>query len=185
MKNVRFSGRPRVKVRCHGPPCSARAQPWTYWKSVLKVFAQSHSLPCMLFLGIGWSGWIVWINGGSLTILFRLLWFGQLVLSIDLFYQNGGHIEFIRFQGVLWDAQGALAYYLPALLGQKRTLIYISREKGDHYYIQTGATIFFSYYNFFLQKLKEKLAWKAHIPVNTDASISDRARAPWASHNTP
>ena len=185
MKNVRFSGRPRVKVRCHGPPCSARAQPWTYWKSVLKVFAQSHSLPCMLFLGIGWSGWIVWINSGSLPILFRLLWFGQLVLSIDLFYQNGDHIEFIRFQGVLWDAQGALAYYLPALLGQKRTLIYISREKGDHYYIQTGATIFFSYYNFFLQKLKEKLAWKAHIPVNNDASISDRARAPWVSHNTP
>ena len=46
-----------------------------------------------------------------------------------------------------------------------------------------GTTIFFSHYNLFLGKLKEKLARKAR--VNTDASISDRAHAPWASHNTP
>ena len=35
----------------------------------------------------------------------------------------------------------------------------------------------------FLRKRKEKLAQKAR--VNIDASISDRAYAPWASHNTP
>ena len=46
-----------------------------------------------------------------------------------------------------------------------------------------GTTIFFSHYNLFVGKLKEKLARKAR--VNTDASISDRAHAPWASHNTP
>ena len=46
-----------------------------------------------------------------------------------------------------------------------------------------GTTIFFSHYNLFLGKLKEKLARKAR--VNTDASISDRAYEPWASHNTP
>ena len=40
-----------------------------------------------------------------------------------------------------------------------------------------------SYYNLYLRKLKEKLARKAR--VNTDASISDRAHAPWTSHNTP
>ena len=39
-----------------------------------------------------------------------------------------------------------------------------------------GTTIFFSHYNLFLGKLKEKLARKAR--VNTDASISDRAHAP-------
>ena len=27
-KNLRFSSRPRAKVRCQGPPGSARAQPW-------------------------------------------------------------------------------------------------------------------------------------------------------------
>ena len=33
--------------------------------------------------------------------------------------------------------RGALAQYLRARAGQKRTSLYISREKGDHYYIQT------------------------------------------------
>ena len=42
--------------------------------------------------------------------------------------------------------------------GKKRTLLYISREKGDHYYIQTQHDDLFSHYNLFLGKLKEKLA---------------------------
>ena len=67
--------------------------------------------------------------------------------------------------------------------GKKRTSIYISREKGDHYYIPTRHNDLFSHYNLFLGKLKEKLARKAR--VNTDASISDRTDAPWASHNSP
>ena len=46
-----------------------------------------------------------------------------------------------------------------------------------------GTTIFFSHYNLFLGKLKEKLVRK--VRINTDASTSDRAHAPWASHNTP
>ena len=46
-----------------------------------------------------------------------------------------------------------------------------------------GTTIFFSHYNLFLGKLKEKLVRKACI--NTDASTSDHAHAPWASYNTP
>ena len=45
-----------------------------------------------------------------------------------------------------------------------------------------GTTMFFSHYNLFLRKLKEKLARKAC--VNTDVSISDCAHIPWASHNT-
>ena len=67
--------------------------------------------------------------------------------------------------------------------GKKRTSIYISREKGDHYYIQKRHNDLFSHYNLFLGKLKEKLARKAR--VNTDASISDHTKAPWASHNSP
>ena len=80
--------------------------------------------------------------------------------------------------------RGALAQYLRTRFGQKRTSLFISQEKGDHYYIETQHNdLFFSHYNLFLGKLKEKLARKAR--VNTDASISDRAHAPWASHNTP
>ena len=67
--------------------------------------------------------------------------------------------------------------------GKKRTSLYISREKGDHYYIQTRHNDLFSHYNLFLGKLKEKLARKAR--VNTDASVPDRPHAPWVSHNTP
>ena len=62
---------------------------------------------------------------------------------------------------------------------KKRTSMYIS----DRYYIQRRHNDLFSHYNFFLEKLKEKLTRKAR--VNTDASIWDRAHAPWASHNTP
>ena len=46
-----------------------------------------------------------------------------------------------------------------------------------------GTTMFFSHYNLFLGKIREKLVRNAR--ANTDASISDRAHAPWASHNTP
>ena len=67
--------------------------------------------------------------------------------------------------------------------GKKRTSLYISREKGDHYYIQTRHNDLFSHYNLFLGKLKEKLARKSARKYG--ASISDRAHAPWASHNTP
>ena len=79
--------------------------------------------------------------------------------------------------------EGTRLVFTRAFRAKKRTSLYISREKGDHYYIQTRHNDLFSHYNLFLGKLKEKLARKAR--VNTDASISDRAHAPWASHNTP
>ena len=56
----------------------------------------------------------------------------------------------------------------------KKAIIMISKH---------GTTIFFSHYNLFLGKIREKLARNAR--VNTDESISDRAHAPCASHNTP
>ena len=49
----------------------------------------------------------------------------------------------------------------------KKAIVIISKH---------GTTIFFSHYNLFLGKLKEKLTGKAHI--NTDASILDRPHAP-------
>ena len=67
--------------------------------------------------------------------------------------------------------------------GKKRTSLYISREKGDHYYIQTRHNDLFFPLQSFSSETWEKLACKSR--VITDASISDRAHAPWASHNTP
>ena len=43
---------------------------------------------------------------------------------------------------------------------KNRPSIYISREKGNRYYIQRPHNNLFSHYNFFLGKLKEKLAEK-------------------------
>ena len=84
---------------------------------------------------------------------------------------------------MLWGH--SLIIYAP-FWGKKRTSLYISREKGDHYYAQTRHNDLFFFpiiIDLFLGKRKEKLARKARI--NTDASISDRGHAPWASHNIP
>ena len=58
-------------------------------------------------------------------------------------------------------------------LGKRRSLLHS----------KTAQRSFFSHYNLFLGKLKEKLARKTR--VNTDVNISDHAHAPWSSHNTP
>ena len=72
--------------------------------------------------------------------------------------------------------RGALTQSLRVLFGQKEKKAIIITSKH-------GRTIFLFHRNLFLGNLKEKLARKKR--VNTDASISDRANALWASHNTP
>ena len=75
---------------------------------------------------------------------------------IDLL-RYGDHIEFIRFKAY----NGMPREHSPSIYsrfsGKKRTSLYISREKGDHYYIQTRHNdLFFPHYNLFLGNLKEK-----------------------------
>ena len=60
---------------------------------------------------------------------------------------------------------GGLAQYLVRISGKKRTSLYISREKGVHYYIQTRHNDLFSHYNLFLGKFKEKLTRKAPVYI--------------------
>ena len=51
------------------------------------------------------------------------------------------------------------------ILGKKRTSLYISRKKGDHYYIQTRYNdLFFPITMFFYENLKQN--WPAR--VNTE-----------------
>ena len=61
--------------------------------------------------------------------------------------------------------------------GKKRTSMYISRENGDHYYIQTRHITIFS------GKTQRKIVAKSVLKYW--ASISDRAHAPWESPNIP
>ena len=71
------------------------------------------------------------------------------------FYRHGGHIEFIRFKEYYGMHRGHSLSINARFSGKKRTSMYISREKGDRYYIQRRhndlfflITIFF----FFLKK---------------------------------
>ena len=64
---------------------------------------------------------------------------------------------------------------------KKRTSLYISRKKGEHYYIQTQYNNIF--YDLFLGKLNKKLARKAR--ENTEQYIVSSSCPPRVSHNTP
>ena len=66
------------------------------------------------------------------------------------FYRYSGHIEFIRFKECYGMPRGhSLSIYSP-FSGKERTSTYISREKGDRYYIQRRhKDLFFLITNFF------------------------------------
>ena len=53
------------------------------------------------------------------------------------FYRYGGYIEFTRFKEYYGMPRGHSLSIYARFSGKKRTSLYISREKGDHYYIQT------------------------------------------------
>ena len=104
-------------------------------------------------------------------------------MLIDLFTDTAAILNSLDLRSIMGCPGDTGSLFTRAFRAKKRTSMSISREKGDHYYIQTQHNDLFSHYNLFLGKLKEQLARKAR--VNTVASISDRAHAPWASHNTP
>ena len=82
------------------------------------------------------------------------------------FYRYGGHIEFIRFKEYYGMSRGHSLSIYTRFSGKKRTSLYISREKGDHYYIQTRHNCLFFPLQSFSRKRKETLARKAD--VNTE-----------------
>ena len=62
---------------------------------------------------------------------------GQVILANRPFYRSSGHIEFIRFKEYYgMPREHPLSIYA-RFSGKKRTSLYISREKGVHYYLQT------------------------------------------------
>ena len=99
------------------------------------------------------------------------------------FYQYGSHIEFIGFKEYYGVPRGTRSAFTRAFRAKRELQYIFLGKKAIIITSKQGTTIYFSHCNFFLGKLKEKSARKAR--VNTDASISDRAHAPWASYNTP
>jgi len=83
--------------------------------------------------------------------------------SIDLFTDTAAILNLLDLKNNYGMRRGHLLSIYENFSGKKRTSMYISREKGDHYYIQTRHNDLFSHNNLFLGKLKKKLARKARV----------------------
>ena len=86
----------------------------------------------------------------GMTVILKRNWKQWLhVRKIDFFYRYGGHIEFIRFKEYYGMPRGHSLSIYARFSGKKRTSMYISREKGDRYYIQRRHNdLFFSLQSF-------------------------------------
>ena len=78
---------------------------------------------------------------------------------------------------------GTCSVFTGTFQAKKRTSMYFSQEKGEHDYIQTRHNDLFFPLQSFSRKTSRKIGPKSACKYQ--ASISDRAHAPCASHNTP
>ena len=78
---------------------------------------------------------------------------------------------------------GTHSVFTGTFQAKKRTSMYFSQEKGEHDYIQTQHNDLFFLLQSFSRKTSRKIGPKSARKYQ--ASISDRAHAPCASHNTP
>ena len=102
---------------------------------------------------------------------------------MDLFTDTEAILNLLDLRSIVGCPRGTRSVFTRVFRAKRELHSIILEKKAIIIKSKHGTTIFFSHYNLFLGKLKEKLARKAR--VNTDASISDRAYEPWASHNTP
>ena len=114
------------------------------------------------------------------NILFKTM---KKCIKIDLFTDTAAILNLLDLRSIMGCPGGTRSVFTRAFRAKRELHCIILEKKAIIIKSKHGTTIFFSHYNLFLGKLKEKLARKAR--VNTDASISDRAYEPWASHNTP
>ena len=101
----------------------------------------------------------------------------------DLFSDKAAILNLLVLRSIMGCPGGTRSVFTRAFRAKRELQCIFLGKKAIVITSKDGTTIFFSHYNLFLGKLKEKLARKAR--VNTDASTWDRAHAPWASHNTP
>ena len=100
-------------------------------------------------------------------------------------YRYGGHIESLRLNEYYGMPKGhEHDPFFRLVLVLWSFALYFSGKKRSLLHPKTAQRSFFliTIFSFFL---KQKLARKARGHMHTDASISGRAHALWASHNTP
>ena len=101
-------------------------------------------------------------------------------IAMDLFTDTEAILNLLDLRSIVGCPGGTRSVFTRAFRAKRELHCIILEKKAIIIKSKHSTTIFFSH---FLGKLKEQLARKAR--VNTDASISDRAYEPWASHNTP
>ena len=100
---------------------------------------------------------------------------------MDLFTDTAAILNLLDVRSIMRCTRGTHSVFTRAFRAKRELQCIFLGKKTNRYYIQRRHNdLFFSLRSFFK---KGKLARKAR--VNIDASISDRAYAPWASHNTP
>ena len=103
--------------------------------------------------------------------------------AIDLFTDTAAILNLLDLRNIMGCPWGTRSVFTQAFWAKWELQRLFIGKKAIIITSKHVTAIFFSHYNLFLGKRKEKLARKAL--VNTDVSTSDRAHAPWASHNTP
>ena len=96
--------------------------------------------------------------------------------TIDLFTDTAAILNLLDLRSIVGCPGSTCSVFTRAFRAKRELQCIFLGKKAIIITSKHCTTIFFSYYNLFLGKLKEKLARKAR--VNTDASISDRAHAP-------
>ena len=96
---------------------------------------------------------------------------------IDLFTDTAAILNLFDLRGIMGCLGGHSLSIYARFWGKKRTSLYISREKDDHYYIQTRRNDLFFPLQSFSTKTSRKIGPKSARKYW--ASISDRAHAPW------
>ena len=107
----------------------------------------------------------------------------RFIKIIGLFTDTAAILNLLDLRSIMGCPGGTRSVFTRAFRAKRELQCIFLGKKAIVITSKDGTTIFFSHYNLFLGKLKEK--WTRKARVNTDASISDRAHAPWASHNTP
>ena len=137
----------------------------TYENERISIKNSLHNLKCVLrlscvvhgpiygrFMGFYVNGFLSSVVGGKGRYLRRTRANGpnsQAGAYNRPFYLYGGHIEFIRFKEHYGMPRGRSLSIDARLSGKKRTSMYISREKGNRYYIQRRHNdLFFSLQSF-------------------------------------
>ena len=90
--------------------------------------------------------------------------------EIDIFTDTAAKLYLLDLRSIMGCPEGTRSVFTRAFRAIKELQCISLKKKAIVITSKDGTTIFFSHYNLFLGKLKEKLARKAR--VNTDANMS-------------